>query len=57
MSALPPVGSPALDFTLPCTAGIYPAGMVRWTLAQDTPGARRHDHELPAQLEARRRSA
>jgi peroxiredoxin len=36
---------------------IDPNGMVRWAFAEDTPGTRRDNAELLAQLEAHRRSA
>jgi peroxiredoxin len=36
---------------------IDPAGMVRWTFSEDTPGSRRENDELLAHLEAHRRSA
>jgi peroxiredoxin len=36
---------------------IDPAGMVQWAFAEDTPGTRRKNEELLAQLEAPRRSA
>lgn len=36
---------------------VDPAGMVQWAFAEDTPGTRRENEELLAQLEAPRRSA
>jgi peroxiredoxin len=36
---------------------IDPEGIVRWTYSEDTPGTRRQNDELLAQLEAHRRSA
>jgi glutaredoxin-dependent peroxiredoxin len=36
---------------------IDPNGIVRWAFAEDTPGTRRQNEELLAQLEAHRRSA
>jgi len=36
---------------------IDPDGIVRWTFMEDTPGTRRQNDELLAQLEAHRRSA
>jgi peroxiredoxin len=36
---------------------IDPAGLVQWAFAEDTPGTRRKNEELLAQLEAPRRSA
>jgi peroxiredoxin len=36
---------------------IDPEGIVRWAFSEDTPGTRRENQELLAQLEAHRRSA
>jgi peroxiredoxin len=36
---------------------IDPDGLVQWTFSEDTPGSRRENEELLAQLEAHRRSA
>jgi peroxiredoxin len=36
---------------------IDPEGIVRWAFAEDTPGTRRQNQELLAQLEAHRRTA
>ena len=36
---------------------IDPSGIVQWAFAEDTPGTRRENEELLAQLEAHRRSA
>jgi peroxiredoxin len=36
---------------------IDPSGIVRWAFAEDTPGTRRENAELLAQLETQRRSA
>jgi hypothetical protein len=36
---------------------IDPEGIVRWAFSEDTPGTRRENQELLAQLEAHRQSA